>query len=467
MKYKPLKVQEEAYRFLLKNKQAGLFVKMGVGKTVVVLTLIEKLMYDYASIGRALIIAPLRVSKLTWPDEIAKWKHTHKLSHIVVHGPKKKELAEASRDYDVTIINYDGLNWYINNHRRFGKYDLVVFDESTFVKNPKSNRTQIATSLSRWISRRIILTGTPTPNGMEDVWSQIFLLDRGVRLGGDIKDFYQRYFIPDSNPYRHKKYFIKKGSRKQIVNAIADKVMVVEDTTGLGLPAVVDNLIPVELNAKGRKHYDEVKKDFFTVLDRTTDLSILNQQAQTQKLRQILSGFVYIKQDDLTNTVVEIHNEKLKALKELYLSLSGRNLFVAIQFKEDAVRIQKYFKKEFKNGIPTINSDTTEKKSLEYIRQWNKGKLGMLLAHPASVSHGLNMQVGGYDIIWYNQTWLADEYDQFIARLARRGQKNRTVFNHIMLVRDTIDEVIYEAVSAKNATQQRVLEQLKEWRDKR
>lgn len=396
MKYIPLKCQKEGLTFTLKNKSCALFFRMGVGKTVVALTAILKLIYDYAHIRRVLVVAPIRVAKVSWPDEIDKWEHTRMLSYVILHGPKKDKLINEAHKKDITLINYEGLIWAYRNHNKFPSYDMVILDESTFIKTPGVKRTKIAHKIARFAPRRILLTGSPTPNGLENLWSQMFTLDRGKRLGSTITEFRRRYMFPDTNPNSGNNYFLKTGAKKEILNAIRDICMVVEDDGKLGIPKVVHNPIHIELPAKLMKQYKKLEEEFYTVLDSGNTIETLNQQAQTQKLRQFIAGFVY--EDNYT--VVEIHKERLKALKELSVSLDGENLLIAIQFREDVRQIRDYMKM----NIPAINSETPGKLDIEHIRKWNEGKLPWLMAHPRSIAHGLNLQSGGCNIVWYNNT---------------------------------------------------------------
>lgn len=463
MKYLPKPKQVEAERFLLTHPIAGLFVRMGIGKTVVALSMIEKLMYESPLIKRVLIVAPLRVTKITWPDEIEKWSHTKRLTYSVIHGPKKEELARGCHNTDVTLINYDGIIWAYNHWELFPKYDVLILDESTFVKNHTSARSKLISQLSRFITRKILLTGSPTPNGLINLWQQIFILDRGRRLGQNITTFRNRYYMYDS--YRDE-YKLLAGAKRKILEAVKDIVMVVEDDASI--PPVVNNIIKIDLPTKLYQKYCELERDFFTVLDTGQTIDVLNQQAQTQKLRQFVSGFVYEREMDengkvITTDVVNIHHERVKCLKEIQESLSGENLLVAINFQEDAEQIQAYFKKR----IPVINSNTSEKDAIKYIRDWNAGKLPMLLAYPSSIGHGLNLQSGGHNIVWYNCTWSLELWEQFIARLARMMQKSKKVFNHIIVMGDTIDEPIVSSVLKKEADQRSVMSHLKAYREGR
>lgn len=467
MIYKPFNYQREALKFALKNRACGLFARMGTGKTVVTLTLIDILMYEMANIRRVLLIAPLRVAMISWPDEIEKWHHTKHLTYQFLHGNKKDEDIRRIQDVDIVAVNFEGCRWLYNNKRYLARFDMIVVDESTWIKNPTAGRTKLIHEMSRFIPRRLILTGSPSPNSLMDVWSQIFVLDRGARLGHNITEYRGRYFFPDS---QRRSYFLRSGAKREIVDAIADTVMVVEDKDIKAKYRIKENVINIELGTKLMKQYKELETDFCTTLDSGYDIEVLNQQAKTQKLRQFVSGFVY--ENDYR--VVDIHQERLKTSAELIESLN-RNVLVAIQFREEVNQIRAYFKNrpsfynkrknKWLKRIEFINSESNKAADFRNIKDWQAGKIDILLAHPASIGHGLNLQSGGCDIIWYSQTWSLEEWEQFIARLARTGQKSAIVMVHILIAKLTIDVPINQAISRKNSTQASVLNRLKQWRE--
>jgi len=445
-------------RFMLQNPRCGLFMRMGTGKTVTCLTAVDMLMYEAAMLRRVLLFAPIRVAAISWPDEIAKWDHTKHLTYSFVHGADKRADIIAANNSDIVAVNYEGLQWLDNNKQLFPRFDMCIVDESTFVKNPTAFRTKILHKISRFIPKIVILSGSPAPNSLEDLWSQIFLLDRGQRLGDNITEYRRRYFFKSDTTYG---CYLRTGAKKEIVDAIADIVMVVDQKDQEGIPPVHNNIVKIALPKKLQKKYEQLEQDFLTTLDSGYSIEALNQQAKTQKLRQFVSGFVY--ENGSTTSVVEIHTARLEALKELLTSLSGHNVLVAIQFRREVDLICKYLKKK----IPFINSESNTKEDSVNIRLWQQGKLPILLAHPASIGHGMNLQSGGSDIIWFSLTWSLEHWEQYIARLARTGQLSAKVINHILIMADTIDEPIHSSLLRKDATQTGVLSSLKAWRNKK
>lgn len=461
MQFNPMKYQTEALRFMLMNPRCGLFARMGTGKTVSVLTVVDMMMYEMAAMRRILLFAPLRVAQITWPDEIAKWAHLKHLRYAFIHGVDKKADIIAASNADIVAVNYEGAQWIANNKNLFPHFDGMIVDESTRIKNPTAVRTKVIHQLARFIPWVKILTGSPAPNSLMDLWSQIYLLDRGARLGTNITEYRRRYFFKSNHQYG---YYLRKGAKKEIVDLIADIVMVVNQADQEGIPAVHNNVVKIKLSDKLQDHYDQLEGKFLTTLDSGYSIEALNQQSKTQKLRQFVSGFVY--KDDYS--VVKIHEERLAALAELIQSLNGNNVLVAIQFREEVRLIQEYLKRKLKiNDIPFINSESKKSEDASTIRAWQDGKLPILLAHPASIGHGLNLQSGGSDIIWFSLTWNLEEWEQYIARLARIGQLSAKVINHIILMVGTVDEVIYTATQTKDITQTDLLRMLKEWRERR
>jgi hypothetical protein len=457
MKYNPVVEQQQALKFAKNKKIFGLFILMGVGKTSVSLTLIEELMYNLIDIRRVLVVAPLRVAEITWPDEIRKWDHTRKLSYTFIHGPKKLEKLKAASDIDITLINFDGLSWLEKHRRHSPRYDMLIVDESTYIKAPKTGRTKALHTLSRFIPRKIILSGKPSPNSIEDFWSQIFVLDRGQRLGANISSFRDRYMVPGFVGSR-KTYYPKKGADKEILKKISDIVMVIDNDNIRGIPSVKDNIIKFDLSKKIRKNYEELESKFFTEIAPGEEVIALSKPALTQKLRQFITGFVY--QDN--HSISDIHNERLKILEELAESVND-NLLVAINYKEEVRLIQEHFGK----SIPFINSQTKRSDTALIIKKWNARKIPMLLAHPRSLAHGMNLQSGSRNIVWFNLPHFSyEEWAQFIARLARRGQSANYVMNHVIIAKDTIDEAIYRIVNNKGSNQKRNLDILKKWRER-
>ena len=441
---------------MLDKPRSGVLFVMGVGKTITALTAVEQLIFNYVLVGRVLVVAPMRVATIVWPDELAKWDHVNSLTYTVLHGKDKLErLKTEAKLVDLTLINYEGRQWLSNNDEHLPRYDMIIFDESTYLKNPASGRTKLAHSIARGIKHVIIMTGTFKPNGLENIWSQVFVLDRGQRLGNCITHFRHEYMIQKDKHF----WVPKAGAKQQVLDKIKDLVLVVEETKGIGLPPVKDNIIDIVLPPKAMKVYEDLEKNWcvnVTNSDMTEEvLYCNNKQSLTQKLRQATSGFLYMPDEK----VAYIHQAKLEALKEL-ADTTGENLLVGVNFKEDVDLIRKYFKYE----VPAIYSYTSTKQATEWIREWMEGKLPMLLAHPASLSHGMNMQGGGFNMVWFSLTWDLEHWEQLIARLRRRGSQYGTIFNHILRTKGTIDDVLLQVVTTKGIDQAEAMTYLKEYR---
>jgi SNF2 family DNA or RNA helicase len=420
---------------------------MGVGKTVSALTAIEELLYNYVLVKRVLVVAPKRVTLITWPDEIAKWRHTKNLTYTVLHGSDKLDrLHYESANVDITLINYEGLQWLYNNKKYMPAFDMLVLDESTYIKNPSSGRTKLVHKLARYMKRVLLLTGTPKPNGEANLWSQVYALDRGDRLGRGITAFREQYMIQKAE----RVWVPKSGARREILDKIKDLVLVVEDTSGVGLPDVKNNIVSVVLPDKVQKLYTNACNNLLMEVG-NEKVVIKNPQALTQKLRQIASGFLYTE-----NGVVKLHAEKLKALDELIEGIDG-NVLVGINFKQDITLIREHLGYE----VPALYSGTSDGQSNKWIRSWMEGKIPVMLVHPAAMSHGLNLQGGGRDIVWYSLTWDLEYYLQLIARLRRRGSKYACILNHIIFAVGTLDEWLLKALTSKGKIQEEAIEYLR------
>lgn len=453
MKYIPLPCQAEGTDFILDMNRSGLLFRMGIGKTVATLTAIEDLIYNRCKVRRVLVVAPKRVALFTWPDELAKWDHLHRLTHTVLHGENKDyRLKLAAPSVDITVINYEGLRWLWTNRAIMPNWDMIVFDESTYLKNTSSARTGIAMDVARKIPLVVIMTGTFQPNGIENLWSQMFMVDRGQRLGTTITTFRNNYMIPQQGGIRRKRLPLA-GAKQAVLEKIKDVVLVVEDTHGVGLPPVKDNIIDMTLPPAAQKIYDEVLKEYVTVIDEE-ELLITSNQGQIQKLRQLASGFIYME-----NGTKLVHKEKLLALEEITIGTGG-NILVSIQYKYEVDMIREHFGYR----IPAIYSPTVTSEGNRWIREWMDGKLPIFLVHPASMAHGLNMQGGGQDIVWFSLTWDLEHWLQLIGRLRRRGSAYDTVFNHVLRMRGTIDDQLLHIVTDKDMDQEKAKQYLLDWR---
>lgn len=450
MNYNPLPSQAVCFDKLISNDRFGLFVRMGVGKTAPTLTAIEQLMNSYFKVKRVLVVAPKRVALLTWPEEIAKWSHLRRLTYTVLHGSKKDSLIEDTHKTDITIINYEGLQWMWNNKSKFKEYDLIVFDESTYIKN-WSGRTKLSHKIAKQIPYVYLLTGAPRPKSLMDLYGQIYALDRGKRLGYNITSFRNEFFY---SPTEHV-YIPQADAKERILERLADITYVVgnEDTTGIP----IQNDVPVRFDVPTNVLVDiqNFKKKSVLELDYGTMFKSDNPQSKAQKLKQMASGFIY----DYDGTPIILHEARLQALRDLIQRI-GKNVLVAINYQTEVDMIREFFGYK----IPCLNSDTPEKEGTKHIQDWKKGELPVFLVHPRSMSHGLNMQSGGNDIIWYSLTNDLEVYEQLIGRLRRRGQLESVVNNYILTANETIDELTLKLIQDKAESQEDFLKRLKEWK---
>lgn len=448
----PRPYQVKAVQHLINNAGAGLFLEPGLGKTSTTLAALE--LFKQHNLGPALIVAPLRVCYSVWPREVEKWGADLKVE--ILHGAGK--AAALARKADVYVINYDGLVWLANQSSR-PKFKVVVPDESTKVKNPRTQRYKALEIIVDEADRVIILTGTPAANNLQDVWAQVKLLDGGARLGQFIGKFRREYFV--SIPRRIgggmviEEWYPTPTTAQQITSKISDICMYLKAEDHLDMPEKIDNRISVELPGPADDVYRMLERDLVADLGRDT-VSASQAAVLVNKLRQIVGGCVYA--DD---SIQVLHSEKIDALIDLIDEQAGQPLLVAVGFQHEADEIRRALKKELNIDAPYLGGGISAKKSDDIAAQWNAGKIPVLLAHPASVAHGLNLQAGGHAVCWFTLTWSLEEYDQFNRRVYRQGQENTVVIHHI-LAKDTVDERVLDVLQGKDRTQRTLLNLLKE-----
>lgn len=412
-----------------------------VGKTVITLTALWELAFDYFDIEKVLIIAPKRVAESTWRSEIEKWEHLSGLTYSIVLGTKQQRENALNQKALLYIINRENVSWLIKNHK--WDFDAVVIDELSSFKSNKAERFKALKKVRPYVKRIIGLTGTPAPNSLMDLWAEIYLLDMGERLGRFIGGFRERFFIPDKrNQQIVFSYKPKDGAEEKIYSLISDICISMKALDHLEMPKLVNNNIAVEMNGKEQKIYDKFKADMVLSLD-GSELDAVNAAALSNKLLQMSNGAVYA--DD--NTVIKIHDRKLDALEDLIEAANGKPLLVAYWYKHDKQRILERF-------------DAAEINTADDIEKWNKGEVPVALIHPASAGHGLNLQQGGSTVVWFGLTWSLELYQQLNARLYRQGQKN-TVFIHHIITKNTIDENVIKALEKKNVSQNSLIDAVK------
>lgn len=442
--FKPHDYQQDGINWILSHQGAGLFLPPGLGKTSITLSAID-ILKQANIIDRVLIIAPLRVCYMVWRQEIDKWDFPFSIG--LLHGKDKDTVVR--QKHDIYLINPEGINWLVNNHLQlFSKYKfMLVCDESTLFKNHSSLRFKMLKYILSIFKRRLILTGTPAPNGLLQLWSQIFILDNGKRLGKNISTFRRQWFMPGYDGFS---YIMRDGADDQIYTAINDIVMH-KSTDELELPEKLYNTILIQLPTMALKLYKEIKNDFISQIGDETLITAMNAASQASKLKQIANGMLY--NDDKEG--INIHDEKLSALEELIDSLGGRPLLVVYEFNHDLHKLKSIFK-----NAPHIGGGVTGKELETIISKWNKGELPVLLIQPRAGGHGLNMQDGGcHDIVWYSITFDLELYEQVNARVHRQGVKNAVTIHHIV-AENTVDKKIMRVLEGKAELQDALLDSL-------
>lgn len=460
MKYEPKRHQRIAEQFCMTHSHAGLLLDMGLGKTVVTLTVLNRLMYEEFSLNRALVIAPKRVAEDTWSREAEKWDHLSGLRVVKVLGTAKQRTAALAQDGDVYVINRENVVWLVETLGARWPFDGVVIDELSSFKSSRSKRWRALRRVIGAANYVYGLTGTPAPNGYIDLWPEMYLLDRGQRLGRTLGEFRNTYF----NPGAHKGHIVyewrlKPGAKARIDAKLSDLCLSMSKEDWLDLPERTYNTVPVTLSPSARKLYEQFQKEKILPLLRGCDglrlagagaedydSAVLGDMAATVsgKLLQMANGAVY----DENGEVFHIHDAKLDALEEIADTNPGQPLLVFYTYKHDLDRIQA----RFPNAEKIKGSET--------ISDWNAGKIPMLLCHPASAGHGLNLQAGGHIIVWFGLPWSLELYQQANDRLHRMGQKQGVIIHHIVAL-ETLDERVMSVLAGRESTQRGLLDALK------
>ena len=435
MKYCPHDYQRFATDFVLEHPCCGLILDMGLGKSVITLTALWKLLMDSFDARRVLVIAPKRVAEDTWPREIQKWDHLKGLTYSLVLGTEKQRREALQRRAMLYIINRENVAWLVENHR--WDFDTLVIDELSSFKSSKAQRFR-ALKKVRPLCRRVIgLTGTPAPNTLIDLWPQIYLLDMGKRLGRFVTQYRERFFTPDKRSREIVySYRLREGAEQQIYNLIGDICISMRAADHLKMPHLIFNRVEVQLNAKERRLYETLRKDMILKLN-GCEVDAMNAASLSGKLLQLANGAVYT----TDGTVFTIHDKKLNALEDLVEAANSKPVLVAYWYRHDLTRIQE--------RLPESRVIGTS----EDIADWNAGKIAVGLLQPASGGHGLNLQEGGSTIVWYGLTWSLELYQQLNARLWRQGQKNSTVVIHHIVTAGTHDEDVLRALERKDMGQ--------------
>ena len=451
MIFRPHAYQQHCINQIIRIKKLGLFLDMGLGKTVTTLTAIRELKYNRFQIRRVLVIAPKKVAEGTWTKEKDKWDHTRILRVSPVLGSQTKRIRALNTPADIYIINRENVCWLVDYYRNAWPFDMVVIDESSSFKSHSAKRFKSLASVGPHIDRMVELTGTPSPHGLEDLWSQIYLLDGGERLGKRYTQFRERYFQPDKRGADGMvySYEAKPGTEESILEKISDICISMKAEDYLQLPDITYHEIPVELDAKARKAYVELERQMVLALpEDEADISVTSAAALSNKLLQLANGAIY----DEDRQVHEIHGCKIEAFLELIESLQGKPALVFYNYQHDRERIMK--------ALAGKNLRIRELKTPKDEDDWNARKIDVLLTHPASSAYGLNLQQGGNHVIWFGLTWNYELYTQANKRLHRQGQTEKVIIHHLVCT-DTRDEDVMEALHRKDDVQNWVMESLK------
>ncbi len=454
--YTPRKYQEKAIKFFIERPCGGLFLRPGRGKTGIVMagTLILK---SKKYVKATLVICPLRPAYLVWPKEGRKWKEFNKLSIGVLHGKDKDKVLDEK--HDIYVVNFDGLPWLMSrlSEMKAFPFDQLIVDESSKLRDMRTKRYQYVESMTPLFKRRWILTGSPRPKALLDLFGPVYIMDRGATFGRRYTAFRERYFFPTG--YGGYDWVLKPKAEKKIFDELAPRVLVLaEKDSDVGLPPVEFRDIEVELPPKAQAIYDQLETTFM-VRFKEGRLSAANAAVLSMKVRQAASGAVYL--DD--KTVKQLHEAKLEALDDLIEEQEGQPLIVMYQFEHEVDLIRKFLKRP---DLPRLGGGASAKKSIEIEDAWNAGKLDLLLAHEQSMGHGLNLQEVEASMVWFSLTWSYENYDQTYQRIWRSGQKGKVVVHHILAL-NTLDTVLRKNVNFQEGEQNRLMDYLADyWKDR-
>lgn len=445
MKYKPHDYQSYATAFILAHPVAAILLQMGLGKSVITLTAIRELLAR-GEVKKVLVVAPLRVARDTWPEEIRKWDHLKGLTFSVAVGSPAERKAAILAGSDITLINRENVSWLVKHLGNRFDYDMVVIDELSSFKNHEAKRFRALMKVRPSVRRIVGLTGTPSPNGYMDLFAEYRVLDLGERLGRFITHYRDQYFTPDR--WGNGQVFswkLRPGADEAIFRKISDITVSMKSVDHLKMPECVMNNIPVHMDERETALYETLKEELFLRIvnkDGLKEIDAKNASVLCNKLSQMANGAVYT--DD--SKVARIHDRKLDALEDLIEAANGNPLLVAFWYQHDIDRIRLRF------------PDVRVLKSSEDIRDWNAGKIPVAAIHPASAGHGLNLQAGGSTLVWFGLTWSLELYQQTNARLWRQGQQAETVVIHHLITEGTIDEKILEALKGKDQSQEKLID---------
>ncbi len=448
MKYEPHQYQVYCIDRIVNDPVVGLFLRPGLGKTSVTLTAVNILKYYRWCVSKVLVIAPKKVAEVVWDKEAAKWDHLQHLRIVKVLGSAAKRVQALNTPADVYVINRENISWLVDYCKQRWPFDMVVLDESTSFKNGRSKRFRALKLVRRFMRRVVLLTGTPSSRGLEDLWAQIYLLDEGARLGRTITQYRQMYFDCNTHGGHFTSYKAKEGAEEAVLRAISDICVTMSAEDYLELPSCIEHEIPVALDVKVKKAYDKFERDL--LLEVNGDVITASAAGVlTGKLLQFCSGAIY----DNDGKVVHLHDCKLEAYTELLESIAGEPCITFYGYKHDKDRILA--------ALSKIKLRVREYKGPADEEAWNAGEVDVLLVHPASCAYGLNLQAGGRHIVWFTPNWSFELNDQGKCRLWRQGSPYDKVFVHYLVVQGCVDEDVMAAIHDRQSTHQAVMSVLK------
>ena len=440
--------QQHCVAHILAHKKCGLFLDMGLGKTVITLTAIEKLMFDYCEINSVLVIAPKRITESVWDVEAQKWDHLKHLRFSKIIGTQKQRLLALNEKADIYLISRDNISWLCGLYGTKLPFDMIVIDELSSFKSHRSQRFKALKTCQPNFVRFVGLTGTPAPNSLIDLWPQIYFMDRGERLGKTITAYRARYFSPGKqNGNIVYSYSLLKGANQEIHQKLSDICISMKAEDYISMPLRTDNYIELSLPKELHDKYEEFERDkVLELISNEEAIAVTNAAALSNKLLQFSNGAIYT--DD--SEVVPIHDIKLEAAKEIVENANGQPVLIAWQYRFDRDRLMEC--------LHTYRP--RELKTLQDITDWNNGDVQVMLAHPASAGHGLNLQAGGNIILWFGLTWSLELYKQFNSRLYRQGQTKNVIVNHLVM-KNTHEVDVLNALRRKEISQNALLDSLK------
>lgn len=455
--------QKRAVDFVKRNRRAGLFLDMGLGKTISTLTAVSDLL-SKGMVNRVLLVAPLRPAQGVWRQEARKWQHTKHLTFKMLTGNERQRLLALNSQAQIHLINVDNLRWLLNVLRSRARkngwpYDALVIDESSMFKTPKSKRFSSLRYQLKRFDRRVILTGTPAPKGLLDLWSQVFILDEGQRLGAQVERYRSRFFTPGG--FKGYGYKPDEDAEQQITELISSLILTMRAEDWLELPPTIKQEIYVDLPAPARKLYQKLELEMFLEME-LGSTEALSAASLSSKCWQLANGFIYLEDEAGAKTWQTVHDAKLEALQEV-VDGTGGNVLVAYWFKPDLARLKALYPK-----APAVSDCKNERALAKLQDEWNAGKHPIMLVHPQGAGHGLNLQVGGNTIVFFSMLWGREYYAQVIERIGAARQigmgRDHVMVKHI-IARDTVDEIMLATQRARHADERAVFKMLKEYRD--